>query len=83
MNNIIITCQQIVMSGKCAGRIDNTPGNRTTLKNVNKRNFCFKNPDGAIGATMDNGKTEILEELSRVPDMAFHHTALIKEEVKW
>ena len=83
MNNIIITCQQIVMSGKCAGRIDNTQGNRTTLKNVNKRNFCFKNPDGAIGATMDNGKTEILEELSRVPDIALHHIALIKEEVKW
>ena len=83
MNNIIITCQQIVMSGKCAGRIDNTPGNRTTLKNVNKRNSCSKNPDGAIGATLNNDKTEILEELSRVPDMSFHHTALIKEEVKW
>ena len=31
MNNIIITCQPIVMSGKCAWRIDNTPGNRIMI----------------------------------------------------
>ena len=55
--------------------------NKVTDKNVKVRNACFKNLDGDIGATMNNGKPEIPGDPLRVADMALSLIDVTKEEV--